>query len=125
MRGNRPLQGRPCPGADGPGGAKGEAASPQKGRWHLFLTGAVQHVGLRYTALYLCRRLKLTGWVKNLPDGRVELEVQGDVSSLRRFYMELKSHPPIRITHGDIVEMPLQAGERGFSVSRQETEWPE
>ena len=94
-----------------------EPTPPKKqSRWHLFLSGEVQHVGLRYMALYLCRDLKLTGWVKNLPDGRVELEVQGDVSKLRQFYMLLKSQPPIRITHADISEIPLVSGERGFSV---------
>ena len=44
------------------------------------------------------------------------LEVQGDVSKLRQFYMLLKSQPPIRITHADITEIPLVSGERGFSV---------
>lgn len=95
----------------------GSTSSKTKCRWHLYLSGSVQHVGLRYTALYLCRGLGLTGWVKNLPDGRVELEIQGDVSSLRRFYVELKSQPHIRISHADIAEVPLVSGERGFSVN--------
>ena len=87
----------------------------------MVLSGQVQHVGLRYTALYLCRELQLTGWVKNLPDGRVEMEVQGSVSALRRFYLRLKTQPPIRITHGDILEIPAKEGERTFSVSRWES----
>ena len=95
----------------------GSTSSKTKCRWHLYLSGSVQHVGLRYTALYMCRDLKLTGWVKNLPDGRVELEIQGDVSSLRRFYIELKSQPHIHISHADIAEVPLVSGERGFSVN--------
>ena len=95
----------------------GSTSSKTKCRWHLYLSGSVQHVGLRYTALYLCRDLTLTGWVKNLPDGRVELEIQGDVSSLRRFYIELKSQPHIHISHADIAEVPLVSGERGFSVN--------
>ena len=95
----------------------GSTSSKTKCRWHLYLSGAVQHVGLRYTALYLCRDFDLTGWVRNLPDGRVELEIQGDVSSLRRFYVELKSQPHIRISHADIAEVPLVSGERGFSVN--------
>ena len=90
-------------------------------RWHLVLSGQVQHVGLRYTALYMCRDLGLTGWVKNLPDGRVEMETQGEVSALRKFYLRLKSQPPIRITHADIKDVPLQEGERCFSVSRWES----
>ena len=96
----------------------GSTSSKTKCRWHLYLSGSVQHVGLRYTALYMCRDLKLTGWVKNLPDGRVELEIQGDVSKLRQFYMLLKSQPPIRITQADIQDIPVQSGEHGFSVSR-------
>ena len=95
----------------------GSTSSKMKCRWHLYLSGSVQHVGLRYTALYMCRDLKLTGWVKNLPDGRVEMEIQGDVSSLRRFYIELKSQPHIHISHADIAEVPLVSGERGFSVN--------
>ena len=91
--------------------------SKKQSRWHLFLSGEVQHVGLRYTALYLCRGLGLTGWVKNLPDGRVELEVQGEVSKLRQFYMLLKSQPPIHISHADIAEVPVVSGERSFSVN--------
>ena len=89
-----------------------------KTRWHLVLRGRVQHVGLRYTALYLCRDHGLTGWVRNLPDGRVEMEVQGATSDLRRFFVALKSQPHIHIAHADIAEIPMQAAERGFSVSR-------
>ena len=100
----------------------GSTSSKMKCRWHLYLSGAVQHVGLRYTALYLCRGLGLTGWVKNLPDGRVELEIQGDVSSLRRFYIELKSQPHIRVAHADIVEVPVQPEERAFRLSLSEND---
>lgn len=35
-------------------------------RWHIIFHGKVQHVGFRYTSLYFCRKLKLTGWVRNL-----------------------------------------------------------
>ena len=89
-----------------------------KTRWRLILSGDVQHVGLRYTAMYISRNYGLTGWVKNLPDGRVEMEVQGEVTDLRRFYLRLKSQPPIRITHAEIQEVPLQGDERRFSVAR-------
>ena len=90
----------------------------KKTRWHLLLSGKVQSVGLRYTAYYLSRSLGLTGWVENLPDGRVEMEVQGDAAAVRRFYIDLKSRPPILITHAEITEIPLDDGERSFSVSR-------
>ncbi len=101
---------------------KETVSSPKQSRWHLVLTGTVQHVGLRYTALYLCRDLALTGWVRNLPDGRVELEVQGAVSDLRRFYVALKSQPHIHIAHADITEIPLRDGEHHFSIVRREND---
>ena len=119
MSGKRPFRAQLHSGGEDSEGA----VSPQKQRrWHLYLTGTVQHVGLRYTALYMCRDLKLTGWVKNLPDGRVEMEIQGDVSSLRRFYVALKSQPHIHIAHADIREIPLRTGEHNFSVSRWEND---
>lgn len=46
-------------------------------RKHIIFSGRVQGVGFRYTACYLARSLGLTGWVKNLWDGDVEMEVQG------------------------------------------------
>ena len=101
---------------------KESISSKKQSRWHLYLSGSVQHVGLRYTALYLCRDLKLTGWVKNLPDGRVEMEVQGEVSALRRFYMELKSQPHIHVAKANIREIPLQSGERSFRLSLSEND---
>ena len=53
-------------------------------RWRIYFSGTVQHVGFRYTAYYLARGLYLTGWVDNLPDGRVVLEAQGRVSQVRK-----------------------------------------
>ena len=41
-------------------------------RWHILFEGEVQFVGFRYTARLLAQKLRLTGWVKNLDDGRVE-----------------------------------------------------
>ena len=53
-------------------------------RKHIIFSGRVQGVGFRYTACYLARSLGLTGWVKNLWDGDVEMEVQGDEASMER-----------------------------------------
>ncbi len=85
-------------------------------RWHLLFEGDVQFVGFRYTARLLARKLNLSGWVRNLSDGRVEAEVQGSVSDLRRFVLQLKAQPHIRITHCAIEPIAPDPSERRFSV---------
>ena len=85
-------------------------------RWHILFEGDVQFVGFRYTARLIARKLALTGWVRNLEDGCVEAEVQGGVTDLRRFVLQLKSQPHIRITHCTITVIEPDPGERRFSV---------
>lgn len=51
--------------------------TPSSHRVHVYYTGRVQGIGFRYTAERLALDLHLTGWVKNLPDGRVELVCEG------------------------------------------------
>jgi acylphosphatase len=43
---------------------------------HVFFTGRVQGVGFRYSTKRIASGFDVTGWVKNLPDGRVELFAQ-------------------------------------------------
>ena len=88
----------------------------EKTRWHIILSGRVQHVGFRYTAYYIARDLGLTGWVDNLPDGRVEMEVQGNVCLLRKLLIRLKAHPMIRILDTDLRTVPPHRLERRFRV---------
>ena len=85
-------------------------------RWHILFSGKVQHVGFRYTAYYFTRDLYLTGWVDNLPDGRVEMEVQGQPSDLRRLLLRLKGQRHIRITQTQIRRIPRRTLERRFAV---------
>ena len=85
-------------------------------RWHIYFSGRVQHVGFRYTAFYLARELFLTGWVDNLPDGRVEMEAQGTPAQLRKLVIRLKSQAHIHIDRAEIEEIPLLPHERKFGV---------
>jgi len=48
-------------------------------------SGRVQGVGFRYTTESIARRFAVTGYVRNLPDGRVELVTEGTVGELDRF----------------------------------------
>lgn len=45
---------------------------------HVFVSGVVQGVGFRAFSERTARKLGLTGWVRNLADGRVELLAEGD-----------------------------------------------
>jgi acylphosphatase len=51
----------------------------------IHFTGRVQGVGFRYTAQALARDFAVSGYVKNLPDGRVLLEVEGEPDEIDRF----------------------------------------
>jgi len=47
-------------------------------RFRCVFAGTVQGVGFRYRAVMAARKLGLTGWVSNMPDGTVVMEVQGE-----------------------------------------------
>ena len=83
-------------------------------RKHIFFSGRVQGVGFRYSAIYLARPLGLTGWVENLWDGRVEMEVQGDEESIAQFLKELRTQRFIIINDMEIREIEPIEGERSF-----------
>ena len=91
-------------------------------RWRIRCYGQVQHVGFRYTAMYIAKKLYLTGWVKNLADGSVLLEVQGGTSQLRKFLIRLKSQPHLHIEKAEITILPLLPYERGFRVHSEPCE---
>ena len=56
----------------------------------------------------------LTGWVKNLWDGRVEMEVQGTEDEIRRLIQGLQEGPYIRIEGMEAENLPLKEKEREF-----------
>ncbi|MFZ0390304.1 MAG: acylphosphatase, partial [Calditrichia bacterium] len=57
------------------------------------ISGRVQGVGFRHFAYRKANRYQLKGYVKNLPDGRVEVLAEGDKNKLEQFLSELKSGP--------------------------------
>ena len=85
-------------------------------RWRIQCFGRVQHVGFRYTAKYLAGDLDLTGWVKNLHDGSVLMEVQGGTAQLRKFLIQLKSQRHLHIEKSLIAGLPPLPNERDFRV---------
>jgi len=61
-------------------------------RVHAYFTGLVQGVGFRYTAIRIAMRAGVTGWTKNLHDGRVEIVAEGDEKVVERFLRELREY---------------------------------
>ncbi len=89
-------------------------------RW--IVTGRVQGVSYRYFTQQQARELELTGWVKNLADGSVEVRVAGDDEVLERFRRRLEEGPRFGRVDG-IAEDPLDVdrlvrdlGHRGFEI---------
>jgi acylphosphatase len=64
---------------------------------HVLFEGSVQGVGFRYTVRHLAKGFDVTGWVKNLRDGRVEMQVDGADDEVNAFLdaimqSELRGH---------------------------------
>lgn len=85
-------------------------------RRHCYFSGRVQEVGFRYTAFYLAEELGLTGWVANLSDGRVEMEIQGEAETIDRLLDRLNGSGRIRIANMETEERPLRR-EKGFRIA--------
>ena len=67
---------------------------------HLVIHGRVQGVGFRYFAASSARALALSGWVRNLPDGSVELCAEGEAAELERLRSVVARGPAhSHITH--------------------------
>ncbi|MDD8019826.1 MAG: acylphosphatase [Acidobacteriota bacterium] len=64
-----------------------------KARLHAYISGRVQGVAFRFFAQHEARLLGLTGWVRNLDDGRVEVMAEGEGQWLEQFLAELKRGP--------------------------------
>ena len=59
----------------------------------VFYSGRVQGVGFRYSVKQLATGYEVVGWVRNLPDGSVEVFACGPQATLERFMQRLKAGP--------------------------------
>ncbi|WP_349948290.1 acylphosphatase [Lacrimispora sp. BS-2] len=84
-------------------------------RKHVYVSGRVQGVGFRFRTQQLARGLGLTGWVRNLDDGQVEMEVQGREAEIDRLLDSLRQDRYIVIDSFQAVRIPLSE-EKGFQI---------
>ena len=67
-------------------------------RREVYFSGRVQGVGFRYTTARIARHHQVTGYVKNLSDGRVQLVVEGDKRVLSSFVKDVHTHMEANIS---------------------------
>jgi acylphosphatase len=83
------------------------------------VSGRVQGIGYRWFTCQVAKILGVRGWVRNLPDGRVEIEVAGSAAQLESFRAELRAGPPgARVTALEEFELLAPPAGEGFVIER-------
>ncbi len=80
---------------------------------HAVVKGRVQGVGFRYFTQKIAHELGLKGWVRNNPDGTVEVWAEGDENTLKIFLEHLKEGPPLAIVEN--IDYKFLEEEGGFT----------
>ncbi|MCS6865650.1 MAG: acylphosphatase [Gemmataceae bacterium] len=83
----------------------------------VYYSGTVQGVGFRATAVHLARGRPIRGWVRNLPDGRVELLADGAESDIQAFLAAIRERMAGYITREDITERESDPTLQGFRIT--------
>ena len=82
----------------------------------VYYTGRVQGVGFRYTARAIAGRFDVGGFVRNLPDGRVELVAEGEPHELAVFLDEIRERMAVQV-RDEKVDTQAATGEFvGFEI---------
>lgn len=87
---------------------------------NVIFEGRVQGVGFRYTVKDLARGFDVCGWVRNLPDGTVELQVGGEEPDVSDFIREILVESPVarHIKNHTVTMVPPMENVRGFRIER-------
>ena len=83
----------------------------------VFFEGNVQGVGFRWSVRHTAKGFDVTGWVRNVPDGRVELRIAGEENEVRAFLDSVAQgelHGLIHKQTENTLEKPVTA--RGFEI---------
>jgi acylphosphatase len=82
---------------------------------HVYYSGRVQGVGFRYTAQQLASGFAVSGFVRNLPQGDVELVAEGDPEQVASFLDAIAQRMAGYVTRTTVQEI-TPAGHKGFSI---------
>jgi acylphosphatase len=85
-------------------------------RVRVVFSGRVQGVGFRYTARRAAAGFAVTGWVRNLPDGTVELEAEGERAEVEACLEDLRSRMRGNIRDEKLAWVGPAHGETAFEI---------
>ena len=81
------------------------------------ITGRVQGVGFRYFTDGAASRAGIDGWVRNLPDARVEISAEGEHDAVERLEREIRQGPPgARVDDISVEQRIADEQHRGFTI---------
>jgi len=87
-------------------------------RLQVYYTGRVQGVGFRYQTREVAAGYEVTGFVRNLPDGRVELVAEGERQELTEFREAIRKSGLNGFIRNEVVTWADASGEfRGFGIT--------
>ncbi|MCS1352062.1 acylphosphatase [Mechercharimyces sp. CAU 1602] len=85
--------------------------------YHIIVHGKVQGVGFRKYTVRVARQLGVKGWVRNLPEGTVEIFVQGEQEKVDRFLRRMRKGPLLaRVSDLTIHTRRVERVLKGFEV---------
>ncbi|MEQ8769843.1 MAG: acylphosphatase [Phycisphaerales bacterium] len=80
--------------------------------------GRVQGVFFRATAKRCAEAHPVTGWVRNEPDGTVQLEIQGTPAAVEAALTDIRAAKSGNIERESAHDLPTVGGETGFEIRR-------
>ena len=81
------------------------------------MRGRVQGIGFRYFAREQARAMGVSGWVRNLPGGDVEVEAEGPRETLDRYLTMLQTgHPHANVTEVGRTELKPRDASTSFEI---------
>ncbi len=84
---------------------------------HVYLSGKVQGVGFRAFVRRNAQRLNLSGWVKNLNDGRVEAVIYGEEEKVEELISRMKTGPSLaEVENYEISDHDKPPAEKEFMI---------